>query len=148
MAYCTKEEIGAEFKSVIVFSDSTNVTAAAVNGYIAEADALINSYVGKRYSTPVATGEGVTLLKLISRSICVARVKLQMEVVQAKSADANQNVRSVLFSPSKCIEILEDIQKGNVDLIGATSLLSSGAFFNNNVDNEADPVIEKHTKQW
>ncbi len=147
MAYCTKEQIGAEFKGNLVFDDSSNVTGTAVDEFIAEADALINSYVLAKYSS-VGSGEGSKLLRMISRSLVVARVKLQLEVVQAKSPDANQNVRSVLFSPSKCMEILDGLQKGNIELIGGTKIIAGGAFYNNNVENEADPVIEKATKQW
>ena len=147
MAYCTKEQVGGEFKNTVVFSSTTAVTETSVVEYIAEADALINSYVSKRYATPVTTGEGLTLLQMLSRRLVVARVKTQMEVVQQKSADANQNVRSVLFSPSKVVEILEGIQKGNVALIGATEINTS-SFFSNNVANDVEPVFEKDTKQW
>jgi phage gp36-like protein len=146
MAYCTTAEIITDFKNMD-FTTTTLIKAATVDGFIAEADALINSYVNKRYTTPVTTGEGASLLKLISRSLVSARVKTMMEVVQVKSTDANQNVRTVLFSPSKCLEILEDIQKGNVDLIGATPKQSS-AFFNNNDSNGVESVFQKEKKQW
>jgi hypothetical protein len=148
MAYSALADISAEFKN-IAFNSSTNVTDAAVNGFIAEADALINSYIGTRYTTPVTTaGDGLTLLKLLSRSLVSARVKTIMEVKSEKNTDASQNVRGILLSPSQCMKILNDIQQNNITLAGAAPLIASGGFYSNNAANDECPVAKKDERQW
>jgi hypothetical protein len=147
MAYCSATEVAADFKS-ITFTSTDNISDTDVAGFITEADALINAYVGSVYTVPVASGDGLNLLKLLSRSLCAARIKKIMEVKQEKSADANQNVVSVLLPPDKVLSILKDIQAKKVALAGAVDLVSGGGFYSANVANSVEPVLEKDTKQW
>lgn len=148
MAYTTYSEIEKDFKDQS-FSDTTgNVRQADVTGFITEADALINAYVGTRYTVPVASGDGLNLLKLLSRSLVTARIKKILEVKQEKSTDANQSAVGVLLSVTKVMEILNDIQSGKLALAGASALLSSGGFYSKNAACDVEPVIKKDEKQW
>lgn len=148
MAYATNAEIEADFKDS-TFTTTSNVKTADVTQFIVEADALINSYVGTVYTAPVsASGEGLSLLKLLSRSLVAARIKRIMEVKQEKNADPNQNIVGVLLSPTAVMKILKDIQERNIALAGAELLVSSGGFYSNNDSNDIAPVVEKDTKQW
>lgn len=147
MAYTTKDEVQSDFKD-ITFDSNSNVTDTDVTQFIVEADALINSYVGAKYQTPVASGEGLQTLKLYSRCLVAARIKRLLEVKQQTSTDANQNVMTTLFSPSQIIKMLEDIRDDKLQLPGALPLKSSGGFFNNNVANNICPVVKKDEKQW
>jgi len=147
MAYTTYTEIEADFKDMS-FTTSTNVKQADVTQFIVEADALINAYVGARYTAPVTSGAGLDLLKLLSRSLVSARIKKIMEVKQEKSTDANQSVTGVLLSPSQVMKILNDIKNDELNLAGAELLTSSRGFHSQNVSDDVEPVIEKDTKQW
>lgn len=148
MAYTTKAEIESDFKDT-KFDSTTMVTANDVTQFIVEADALINAYVGGVYTVPVVTaGEGLNLLKLLSRSLTAARIKRILEVKQEKNTDANQNVLGVLLSPSAVMNILKDIQDKTLTLAGAAPLVSGGGFFSNNNSNGVAPVVAKDTKQW
>lgn len=152
MPYSTAEEIQGDFKGM-TFTDNANamVKLATVTGFISEADALINAYVGKVYVVPVAnTGDGLSLLKMLSRSLVAARVKAILEVKQATSQDANQNVRSLLLSPSEVMKILKDIRDRNIALAGAELISGAdkGGFFNHNVSIGVAPVVRKDRKQW
>lgn len=147
MAYTTKAEIEADFKE-ISFSTDTLVKEADVTQFIVEADSLINSYVGTVYTVPVAAGEGLNLLKLLSRSLVASRIKRIMEVVQDKSTDANQSVVGVLLSVAQVIKILENIQNKKVTLAGASALTSTGGFYSKNASDDVEPVIKKDCKQW
>src|ERR1035437_4082852 len=128
MAYCTNAEVSADFKN-ITFGVTGNVTSSAVDQFIAEADALINAYIGTVYTVPVtASGDGLNLLKLCSRSLVTGRIKKIMEVKQEKSPDASQNIVGVLLSPTMVMKILNDIQSKAIALSGA-ALLNSGQGF-------------------
>lgn len=148
MAYTTSDEIAAEIKGM-TFGATGNVLASSVTQFIAESDALINSYVGTIYSVPVSvSGDGLTLLKLLSRSLVVQRVKKIMEVKSAKAGDADQNVTTVLLTTAQVMKILTDIQAKNLILAGATLLNAGGGFYNSNVANSVCPTIKKDDKQW
>lgn len=148
MAYTTSTEVSQDFKDMTFASGSGNISSEDVTQFIAEADALINAYIGTRYTTPVSSGEGLTLLKLLSRSLVTARIKKILEVKQEKSTDANQSVVGVLLSPSKVMEILKGIQEGSLTLIGASALLSSNGFYSKNSADEVEPVVKKDEQQW
>ena len=148
MPYCTPADIEADFKDKQFLSGSGNVTLENVTQFIVEADALINAYVGTVYVTPVASGAGLDLLKLLSRSIASLRIKKIMEVVQQVTTDANQNVLSVLLPMPQVMKILNDIQAQNSALSGAVPLGSNGGFRNNNVVNNVCPVLKKDERQW
>lgn len=148
MAYTTYSEIEKDFKDQTFSADSGNVRQADVTGFITEADAMIDAYVGTRYTVPVTSGDGLNLLKLLSRSLVTARIKKILEVKQEKSTDANQAAVGVLLSVSKVMEILRDIQSGALTLVGASALLSSGGFYSKNAACAVEPVIKKDEKQW
>ena len=149
MAYTTYSEIEADFKDITFSASTGNVRQADVTQFIVEADSLINAYVAKRYTTPVTgSGEGLSLLKLCSRSLVTARIKKLMEVVQEKSTEANQAVQGVLLSPSAVMKILTDIRDDLIDLVGATALVSGRGFHSENVTQDVTPTIEKGTRQW
>lgn len=147
MAYTTYTEVQSDFKD-ITFDNNSNVTSSDVTQFIAESDSLINSYVGQTYSVPVTSGDGLTFLKLLSRSLTSARIKKILEVKQEKSTDANQNVLSVLLPPSMVMKLLKDIAEKNMKLDGATELVSGGGFYSYNASNDIEPVMLKGEKQW
>lgn len=148
MAYTTYSEIEKDFKDQTFSADSGNVRQADVTGFITEADALINAYVGTRYTVPVSSGDGLNLLKLLSRSLVTARIKKILEVKQEKATDANQAAVGVLLSVTKVMEILNDIQSGKLALAGASSLVSGNGFYSKNAACDVEPVIKKDEKQW
>lgn len=149
MSYTTPTEVQSDFKSIDFTVSGANVNTASVTQFISEADALINSYVGTVYQVPVVgSGEGLTLLKLLSRSLVTARIKRIMEVKQEKNADPSQNVVGVLLSPSAVMKILSDIQTKTLALAGALPLISGGGFYSNNAANDVCSVAKKDDKQW
>ncbi len=147
MAYTTAAEIEADFKDM-TFTSTSNVKTDDVTQFIVEADALINAYVGARYTVPVTSGDGLNLLKLLSRSLVAQRVKALLEVKQDTSKDANQSVKGVLLSAKEVMAILSDIKNDILQLSGAASLVSSSGFYSNNVANCVKPVVTKSDKQW
>lgn len=148
MAYTTYTEIEADFKEQSFHASEGFVKQGDVTQFIVEADALIDAYVGMKYTVPVTSGAGLNLLKLLSRSLVAGRIKKILEVKQEKSTDANQNVLSVLLSKTDVMQILKDIRNGDLTLAGASNLVSNFGFANKNVENEVEPVIEKDEKQW
>lgn len=148
MAYTTSTEIQADFKNIDFTATGAAITTASVTQFIVEADALINSYVGSRYTVPITVESGLSLMKLLSRSLVAARIRGMLEVKQSQSTGANQNVRSESLSVSDVMKILKDIRDDNLTVVGATPLVSSSGFYSNNSTNDVAPKIEKDKTQW
>lgn len=146
MAYSDVADVESEFKD-LSFTTSTNVTSDDVDQFIIEADALIDSFLVKRYVTPVTSGTvSLELLKLYSRSIVADRVRGILANKQASNTSANQEVRQGL-SRSAVIKELMGLRDGLTSLPDATRNTTS-AFYSKNYTNSVAPIVEKDTKQW
>lgn len=146
--YTTVEEVQADFKS-ITFDKTTLVSIDDVEQFIVEADALINSFVGKKYQTPVtADSSSTTLLKLFSRTIVRDRIKELLQVKQTGgNTSANQDVRGA-YGTRDVMAQLRAIQKSELELSGATPLVTHGAFSSFNVAHGVKPIFKKNQRQW
>lgn len=149
MAYCTNAEVTADFKAITFGAPPAFISTANVDAFILEADALINSYVGQRWVTPV-TGDtdSLNLMKLLSRTIVADRIRGILANKQQTNTDANAQVRSDGFSVKNVMQALNDIRLGNMQLSGATLLLQSAGFFSHNQDRDTKRRFHKDRKQW
>lgn len=146
MAYTTFEEVQGDFKD-IAFTAASNVKDTEVTQFIAEADALIDSFLAMRYVVPISAETALTLVKMYSRNLVANRIKAILEVKQATNTDANQNVRSGL-STSDILKLLKQLKDGDTLLIGADLIQDSAGFFSNNYENGVQPVFHKDEKEW
>lgn len=147
MAYAASADVESEFKN-IAFTSTSNVTTTDVAAFITQADALINSYIGMRYQTPVtANEETLALLQLLSVTLVADRIRKILEVKQASPNDgANQSVRG--FSSIDVMKLLTQIKDGKMTLAGATPLVSGGGFYSNNYAESVVPVFKKDEVNW
>ena len=137
----------ADFKS-IAFDRTTLVSIDDVSQFIVEADALINSYVGKKYQTPItADPSSVTLMKLFSRTIVRDRIKSILEVKQTSSTGANQDTRGA-YSTRDVMAQLRLIQTSQLSLSGAALRVTQGAFSSYNAEHGISPQFRKGVRQW
>lgn len=148
MSYCTVSDVQADFKT-ITFTSTSLVTSVAVTQFITEADALINSYVGQRWTTPItADATSLALMSLLSRTLVSSRVKGILENKQVTNTDANQNVKGNEFTVKDVLSMLAEIKAGNVQLSGASLLLANAAFYSNNQSRNIQPKFHKNRKEW
>lgn len=152
MAYASPSEVASDFKDITFLAAAATptslVTSEDVTQFIVEADALINSYLGMRYETPVtANSEALALLKLYSRSIVAERIRGILEVKQATNTQANQDVRRGL-SMKDILTLLKDLKDGKTLLPGADLLTPTGPFYSKNYANNVKPVFKKSERQW
>ena len=120
MAYSTPADIQEDFPSV-KFTDSPNarIKLASISSFIADADALIDSYLGGRYGVPVTAPQALFALRLYSRSLVADKIKGLLEIDQSGSQQANQNVRTGM-STRDVLAILKDIRDGKLDILGGS----------------------------
>ena len=147
MAYSTLAEVQAEFKK-IDFTMTSLVSDADVSSYIEQGDALIYSYVGKRYSLPIdPASEGFKLLKMISLGLAAERVRAVLEVKQVTNKDGAQNPRRPL-DVQNLMKILKDISEGNVQLVGVDLAVNGSGIYSENNYNSVVPEFNKSSTQW
>lgn len=146
MAYCVIDDVKAEFKSITFTGSDAAVTEADVTEFIVQADAEINSRIGLRYQVPVtAEATALSLLKMISIWLVSARIKEITEVKDVRE-EVNQDVKA--DSASRARKMLDQIAKGEINLIGAT-LASTADGVNSYVSaNNVERVFKKDTDQW
>lgn len=148
MSYCTFATVQDDFKT-IAFTSTSLVKDSAVTQFIVEADALINSYVGQRWVTPItANADSLALMSLFSRTLVAARIRGIMANVQVTNKDANQTVKSDAFGVKDVMQQLNNIKNGDQQLAGATLLLANGGFYSNNYANNVQPEMNKNRKLW
>lgn len=148
MSYCTVPLVQQDFKS-IVFATGQLITDVAVTQFIVEAGALIDSYVGQRWVTPI-TGDatGLALMSLFCRTLVADRIRGILASKQQTNTDANAQVKSDGYSVKDVMKALNDIRAGNMNISGATLLIAGGAFYSNNQANNVLPRIQKNRRIW
>jgi hypothetical protein len=132
MAYSTTADIQQEFPTLTFTDDDTSkVKLASIPDFIADADALIDSYLGARYVVPVDGGDAsLAVLKFYSRSLVADKIKGILEIRRETSDRAQQNPRTGL-STKDIIRILEGYRDGTSvlpDAEGVDDSFSAGAF--------------------
>lgn len=148
MAYCVVSDIQADFKS-IVFAAGQNITDTAVTQFIVEAGALINSYVGTRFTTPVTgNADSLALMSLFCRVLVSDRIRGILANKQATNVDANANIKSHGMSTSDVLKSLLAISEGRLQLAGAALLNANASMFSSNFDRNETPRFRKNQKQW
>jgi len=143
--YCNEADVKAEFKSLVIDAN-TAVSTTDVASFIIQTNALIDSYVSKRYVLPI-TGDGLEVLKLIAISMIAERIRGIMEVKQPSSKDAVQSVRR-MYDAKTIMQMLKDIVSGDLTLIGATPLESGGGLYSENAATGVKPFFRKDRTQW
>lgn len=139
-AYAVIADVQAELKGM-VFSANTTPTDTDVTRMITEAQAEIDARIGARYSVPIDVGGAAAasapLLRLILIGLLAPRIK-NITALQTKASDVNQAKGSA--DPSAWArKMLEDIQKGDVSLSGATLISSTGG-----VESPATSICRPH----
>jgi hypothetical protein len=145
MAYCTYSDVQAEFKD-ITFSSTTAVKDSEVTEFIVQADARINAEIGKVYETPLASGEGLSLLKMISLQIVSKRIH---EILKVKSGsdetDQKGSEEEEKDTPEK---LLARIVSSDLKLVGATYLRSGNGVKSYTNDNAVSHLFERDVASW
>lgn len=151
MAYAEIADIESNFKD-LTFAQDKFITPTDVEGFITQAEGVINTYLGMRYLVPVASGEQtLNLLKLFVVTLVSERVKGILEVKQGTNSGANQNVKSEKgFTSKDVMEMLKKISTGDMPLTDQTLLAGNGAgvFYSNNYSNNVTPVFKKDVETW
>lgn len=144
MAYSTNSDVRLEFKAMTLNSSTSSILDTTVDGFIAQADALINSKIGLKYVVPVTGAESLKILKTISIYLVADRMAkiLQVKTITEENQTAEKSLRDI------AMEMIKDIIDGILLLSDAT-LKSSGHGFNSfAVDNDLDYTFKKATDQW
>lgn len=147
MGYCQLTDIEGEFKN-IAFTTTSNVSTVTVTAFIAEASALIDTYVGGRYVTPIVGVNSLLVMSLYCRTLVADRIRGIIESKQVTNTDSTANAKNPGLSTSDVIKALTQIQNGNTVLGDAALQNLNASFFSNNSQNGVQPRFRKNRRQW
>lgn len=146
MAYSDIDSVKAEFKSITFTGSDAAVTEDDVTEFITQADAEIDSRISTRYQVPVTAGaSALSLLKQLSIWLVAARIKEITEVKDVRE-EVNQDVKS--DTSARARKMLEQIAKGEINLIGATLASSDDGVKSYVSANNIERVFKKDSDQW
>ncbi len=146
MAYCTKAEVQAEFKQLSL--DSGSLSTDTLEQWIEEADALIDGRIGLKYSTPIVVGTSPKSFKIVrslSRRLVAERVRNFLKV---KTGDPEKDQEGTTPEKKEIMQMLKDIQTGDLLLSDATLMNSDNVTKDYNSDNDIEHVFQAGEEQW
>jgi phage gp36-like protein len=145
--YCTNADVIANLKGVSITS-STAITTSGLEDIIEQESAIIDSFL-TRYTLPIASAGGLSVLKKICISLCVYRVSL---ILQPKTIrpTADGNVEQDISSAAdykNAMKMLKMLADGSLNLPSETK--KSLAFFSSSAVNNGDTTQFVHDEtQW
>jgi phage gp36-like protein len=143
MAYCTTDDVKAEFRSLEV-SATTVITSTKMAEFIAQAAQEIDSRIGVKYVVPVTAANALTVLKQIAVWLVADRCKHILEV-KLQAPDTGQSVQKNLRKDA--LTMLTDIIDGRILLPGA-AMLNSGGVKSINVSENQEHQFKRNEDQW
>lgn len=152
MTYATTADIENELKN-ISFSISSDVKISAISGFLNQADAVIDMYIGKRYTTPATASGALLVLKKIAIDIVVYRVAKILDLKKSIPIPDSKIIQDITNGDAykESMRMLTAIRDDKMDLpseteISATSGLAS--FHTESGNSAIVPEFKKGTDQW
>lgn len=152
MTYALSSDIVEELKGVS-FTSTSQVTDAAVLDFLDQADAEINMYIGKRYTTPPTSSDALLVLKKCEVDIVVYRVTKILDLTKSvpipDKAIPQEITEGTAYRNS--ISTLKAIRDGKMDLPGETEINATSSllsFHTETGNSDICPMWEKGVKQW
>ena len=119
MAYSTVAEVRVSLGNIVVAA----IPNETIDDAIEAADSLIDSYIASRYTVPITVSPVPYMIRRLSRDIAVTHVFNDA----VASGTVPQDDRAVEFRYRAAIRTLEHINKGLIQIIGATAAASSSS---------------------
>lgn len=146
MAYAVVADVEREYKTIDFAAAGSQVSTADVTTFITEADAEIDSKIGLKYVTPVASGGGLVTLRQISVWLVKDRLEpilnVKTGIAKTEQGSEEETLRE------KAIKMLDEIAAGTRLLAGATLKSSHDGVKSFAVDEGLDFTFKKGTAQW
>lgn len=151
MTYATEADITAELKNM-TFGSTKSITSDAVSDFLAQADAQINMFIGKRYETPVTGAESLLVLRKVAVDIVVYRVTKILDLTKSIPIPDKAIPQNITEGTAyrQSIDLLKAIRDDKMDLPGEAEInVDSGlASFNTEAGVDNPAIFQKGVMQW
>lgn len=152
MPYATSADIIAEIKGFDP-DEGSSVTSDAVDDFLTQADAVINMYIGKRYTTPVTATAALEVVKKIAIDIVVYRIAKILNLKKSVPIPDSNIIQEVTEGSAyrESMKMLAAIRDNKMDLPGETETNTAGglASFHTEAGNlDIEPCFKKGEDQW
>jgi len=152
MTYALESDIIEEMKG-IAFGSAGQVTSDAIAGFLDQADAQINMYLGKRYDTPITGASSLLIVKKIAVDLVVYRASKILNLKKSVPIP-HSNIPQEMTAGSayrESIKTLTMLRDNKLDLPDETEIDSvSGlsSFHTESGNAGIVPFFEKGVDQW
>ncbi len=146
MAYSTFAQVSSEFKS-ITFSATTEVTSTEITRFIEEADAEIDSFVGRKYVVPITQSESLKIMRMLSIWLVADRVREIMQMKDVGIEKLKQGVRAP-NSAKRARDMLDKIVDGEIKLSDASLSTTHDGVQSFAVEESLEHTFKKGVDQW
>lgn len=138
--YCTVSDIEARLKGM-TFSTSTVITTAQCGDFITTNSAVIDGRLNAVYEIPITGTSSLAIVKKICIYMTLAEVKDILNDGIGKEDEEEKDYLAIANS------MLDKLEAGELELTDATAKTSND-FYNYNVENSKEAVVEKDETQW
>lgn len=152
MTYATQANITSEMKG-IVFDTTSQVKAADIAEFLEQADAMIDMYIGQRYTLPIAGSKSLLILKKIAIDLVVCRVNKILDLSKSNPIPADGVVQDITEGSAyrESMKLLMAIRDNKADLpdTASTSETAGLASFHTEPANiDIVPTFDRELQQW
>jgi len=150
MAYCTVDDLKADFKSIEIEDSGTKISTDEAEEIINQVSAYINGRIGVKYVVPVyvsGCSDAMLILKQIAIFLSAERIKniLEIKTNETQMDSEKKYSRNIARTPKDDLEL---IVKGLLLLPGATLAGSAQGVSSFNSDNCVSHQIDVTRQQW
>ena len=150
MAYAIKTEIESEFKDLKISASGTAIIETEATRFINEAGAEIDAYISKIYTLPVTASDALLLLKKICIDLVTFRITKILSIKNAFIVPESKIIQEITEGTAyrHALKLLDELKKGNIDLVGAEKNQTYGAMKSYTKENSLEPIFQRYNEQW
>ena len=145
MGYATSAQCTGEFKDLTVGA-STAISSTDVTGFIADADAEINTILSVKYQTPITGTEALIVMKMVEVWLVKQRIQDILSVKSGVPA-AEQGADGKGYR-QMALELLKKLTNGTAKLTDATLATSADGVKSYTSQEDTANVFDVSINQW
>ena len=148
MSYATVDEIVNEFKRLDITSTDAVLDSAKIQSFLDQDDALIDTFLSNRYTTPITGAKSLLFVKKIEIDLTSFRVVKILAIKKAvpDSKSAYQEILEGKFYDEAMMK-LKKLASGKIKLPDALGLAGK-TVRSFNQKNNITPTFKKDERQW
>ncbi len=145
MAYSVAADIESEFKDISFSAVGAKLATAEVTVIIAQHDALIDSYLASRYTTPITGTRALLIMQMLSVALTKVRA---IDILEMRGVPAKDTQIKKTMGYDEVIKYLKELQSGKARLTDAIEVSSTGGVGVSSGSRDCRAKFDSCKQQW